>query len=151
MTPIESRRRSCTRPTPGSLRIDKSCMNSTIALRSNGSANWPFGLFYIIGLLDSGLKQVHSAFLLYLSRSKIRYQDFLLIQGQINCTPWQASVMWYELLREQDICRLSDLIWSNTRTCSKFCLFMHSEAHFSNTIFRGNAVSITILRNTENG
>ena len=43
--PIDSRSLSFTRPTPGILRIDRSCMNALIAVAVKSSTNWPFGLF----------------------------------------------------------------------------------------------------------
>ena len=43
--PIDSRSRSFTRPTPGTLRMERSCVNALIARGVNSSLNCPFGLF----------------------------------------------------------------------------------------------------------
>lgn len=45
LIPIASSILSCTRPTPGTLRTGKSCMNSMIDSRSNENWNCPLGLF----------------------------------------------------------------------------------------------------------
>lgn len=43
--PTLSSSRSFTRPTPGILRIERSCVNALIAVGVKSSANWPLGLF----------------------------------------------------------------------------------------------------------
>lgn len=43
--PIDSSSRSFTRPTPGTFRMDRSCMNALMACRSKSNLNCPLGLF----------------------------------------------------------------------------------------------------------
>ena len=54
--PIDSRSRSFTRPTPGTLRMERSCVNALIARGVNSSLNCPFGLF-------CGQTRCHRAFI----------------------------------------------------------------------------------------
>ena len=46
LIPIESNSRSLTRPTPGTFRMDRSCMNALMTCGSKSSLNCPFGLFF---------------------------------------------------------------------------------------------------------
>lgn len=54
--PIASNNLSFTRPIPGTLRIERSCMNALMDWASNWSWNCPFGLFYTPLIRDVGTR-----------------------------------------------------------------------------------------------
>ena len=67
LMPMESSSRSFTRPTPGTLRMERSCVNALIAAGSKSSLNCPLGLFCVSAV--SGIICVASTDVPCLNRS----------------------------------------------------------------------------------